>query len=141
MRKNITLNRAVFTQQVFDSTRLTVLTSLFHHFPNEGTYDLIVRRGSEVIARTNVCVEGNDCQTQLNLDLAHLHPPDGGYKLDVGGVLGFFVSEGSGGYTVNITHTGEREKRVLLNNADAVAEGGVFAVTLLRPGSYQMEDQ
>jgi hypothetical protein len=138
MRKDITLNRPIFTQEVFSSTSLTVLTSLFHHFPDEGIYDLIVRRGGRVIARSNILVDGKDCQTQLNLDLAHIDPTCGEYQLSVGGILGFFVSEGIGRYTVTVTHSGEHEKRVLLNNAEAVPEGGIFAVTLVRPGTYFM---
>ena len=141
MRKNITLNRPVFAQQVFNSTALTVLTSLFQPFPEEGKYDLVVRRGNTVVDRTTVCVEGTGCMTQRNIDLAKFSPPEGGYQLDVGGVLGFFVSEGTGRYSVTITQMGEREKRVVLNSAEAVPKGSVFAVTLVRPGNYQMRTQ
>lgn len=136
MQNKVTLNRAVFTQHVFDSSRLTVLTSLFHHFKEDGIYDLIIRRDGVVALRTSICVGGTSCQTQLNIDLAHLAPPEDGYQLNTGGVMGFYVSEGKGGYQVSISHTGKKEKRVVLNNAETLPAGGIFAVTLLRPGAY-----
>lgn len=139
MPKTLTLNRPVFTQQVFNSTALTVLTSLFHPFPEEGRYDVVVRRGNRVALRTSVCVESSGCTTtQHTIDLAHPNPPEDGYQLDVGGVMGFYVSEGTGEYTVIITRLGEREKQVVLNSAEAVPKGSIFAVTLIRPGNYQV---
>ena len=47
--KSVVLNRAIFSQRSFDSAALTVLTSLFHRFPEAGDYDLFVRRGEQVV--------------------------------------------------------------------------------------------
>lgn len=138
MRKNLTLNRPIFTQQVFRSTALTVLTSLFQRLPDAGNYDLIVRRDGVVVAHTSICAQESGCGSQTNIDLAKIDPPEGGYKVDAGGMIGFFVSEGGGSYTVRITQVGEQEKRVILDNAESISEGAVFAVTLLRPGDYIM---
>jgi hypothetical protein len=138
IRKSITLNRPAFTQQVFDSSGLTVLTSLFYRFTHEGDFDMIVRNNQSVILRCNVHVEGKSGRAQTTLDLAALEIPKEGLRLDVDSVLCFFVSKGTGRYTVTITEIGERQKNTLLDNSEIVPEGGIFAVTLTRPGNYRM---
>lgn len=137
IRKNITLNRPVFTQQAFDSSGLTVLTSLFYRFAAAGSFDMIVRRNHTVILRCNVQVEtGKTGPAQTTLDLAALDVPETGLRLDAGSVLCFFVSKGTDRYSVSITHLGEREKTTLLDSARTIPEGGLFAVTLTHPGTY-----
>lgn len=53
-RKNVVLNRPVFTQQAFDSRALTVLTTLFHRFPEAGDYNLTIWRDERMIHRAHV---------------------------------------------------------------------------------------
>jgi hypothetical protein len=55
-RKNVVLNRPVFAQQVFDSRSLTVLTTLFHRFPEAGDYDLTIWRDERMVHRAHVRV-------------------------------------------------------------------------------------
>jgi hypothetical protein len=143
--KSVVLNRAIFSQRSFDSAALTVLTSLFHRFPEAGDYDLFVRRGEQVVHRAHVRVAAESAAQQLNVDLARLGDADkgcgceaqAGYTLAVGGVLGFYVSQGVGQYSVTITQPGEAQKRTLLSNASAMPEGDLFAVTLVLPGTYR----
>ncbi len=144
--KKVALNRPVFAQRAFDSSALTVLTTLFHRFPETGDYNLLVRRREQVIHRTHVRIVAENAPHQVNVDLARLTDSDKdcdpdakeGYTLVTGGVLGFYVSQGIGQYSVRVTQLGRREKRTLLNSSRAVPEGDLFAVTLVRPGTYQM---
>ncbi|MDQ5824866.1 MAG: hypothetical protein M3441_11780 [Chloroflexota bacterium] len=140
------LNRAVFTQKALDSGALTVLATLFHRFPERGNYDLFVQRRQEVIHRSNIRVVAENAPNQINVDLASLAesgadrdcPPEEGYTLAVGGVMGFYASQGTGQYSVRIEEITSREKRTLLDSNEAVPEGGLFAVTLVRPGTYRV---
>jgi hypothetical protein len=143
--KNVVLNRAVFAQRSFDSGALTVLTTLFHHFPEAGDYDLFVQRGEQVVQRAHVHVVAENAPHQLNVDLARLGESEkgcgcdaqAGYTVVAGGVIGFYVSQGVGQYNVTITQSAGGEKRALLNSSEATPEGDLFAVTLVQPGAYR----
>ena len=142
MKRNVLINRPVFTQRDFQSGALTVLTSLFHRFTEPGTYDLFVRREGQVIHRTQLRVIPEGGPSQINLDLAKLgDTAEAQYTLPVDGVLGFFVSQGTASYTVSIDRLGKREKATVLDSSKLVAEGDVFALTLVRPGTYQVLSQ
>ncbi len=140
------LNRAVFTQKALDSGAITVLATLFHRFPEKGNYDLFVQRRQEVIYRSHIRVVAENAPNQINVDLAALSesgadcdsPAEEGYTLAAGGVMGFYASQGTGQYVVRIEEITEKEKRTLLDSSEAVAEGGLFAVTLVRPGTYRV---
>ena len=138
MKKKVLLNRPVFSQQAFDSSAITVLTTLFHRFENAGDYDLIIQRDGQVIHRTNVRIEESDAPLQENINLAGGKlDSEPGYRLAAGGVMGFFASEGTGRYTVQISQMTEREKRRVLDNSEVIPAGDLFSVTLVRPGTYQ----
>jgi hypothetical protein len=137
-RKNVVLNRPVFAQQVFDSRSLTVLTTLFHRFPEEGDYELTIRRDERVVHRAHVRVGVEEASSQLDLDLATLREIEGAYSLRAGGVMGFYVSQGIARYRVEITQPGARGRRVWMDSGRVVPEGDLFAVTLVRPGVYRV---
>ena len=141
-RKTVLLNRPVFAQQGFDSSAITVLTTLFHRFERAGDYDLIIQRDGQVIHRTNVRIEEQDAPLQENIDMASERlDRDPGYRLAAGGVMGFYASEGTGRYTVRISQIQEREKQTLLDNTEVVPAGDLFAVTLVRPGTYEVSNE
>ncbi len=137
-RKSVVLNRPVFAQRVFDSRALTVLTTLFHRFPEAGDYDLQVWRDERLIHRAPVRVVAEGAPHQIHLDLAALMEMGEPYVLAVGGVIGFYVSQGVGQYRVGIAQFTPREKAVRLDNRRAIPEGDLFAVTLVRPGVYHV---
>ena len=58
--------------------------------------------------------------------------------LATGGVMGFYVSQGTGRYTVTITRIIGDKKETVLDNAKGLPAGDFFAVTLLRPGVYSV---
>jgi hypothetical protein len=140
------LNRPVFTQRAFDSSALTVLTTLIHRFAEAGTYDLFIRRGEQVVHRAEVhVVREAEAAHQIDVDMARLSAdPKGcdcgkraGYTLREGGVMCFFVSKGISRYSVLVEQIGIKEKRTLLDSAKVIPEGDLFAVTLVLPGAYR----
>jgi plastocyanin len=138
---NIVLNRAVFSQHSFDSAALTVLTTLFHHFPEAG--HLFLQRGDQVLQRTYVHVVTENAPQQLDIDLARLGEPkkdceSDAYTVIAGGVIAFHVSQGVGQYNVTISQSAAGETHTLLNNREGVPEGDLFAVTLVQPGTYRV---
>ncbi|WP_376790726.1 hypothetical protein [Thermoflexus sp.] len=137
-RKNVVLNRPVFAQRAFDSQALTVLTTLFHRFPEAGDYDLWVWQGERLIHRAQVSVVAEGGPHQIHLDLATLTEVNKPYSLAVGGVIGFYVSHGVGRYHVKIVQITRREKAVRLDSSDVIPAGDLFAVTLVRPGIYRV---
>lgn len=142
------LNRPVFTQNVFDSRALTVLTTLMHRFPEPGTFEAFVRRDGRLVGRLAIDILRECAERQINVNLAKLEVAEGTggcrgarrYELSVDGLLGFYVSRGSGRYRVTVTTSDEKEeaKRTVLDNSRCVPEGDLFAVTLVRPGVYHL---
>lgn len=147
--RQVTLNRAVFTQTAFESRALTVLTTLFHRFPRPGRYRVHVQHESRPVRDLTVVVDERSTRLQANLDLANLHEEkgcccdaEGDVELAVNGVVGLYPSTGVGGYGVTVTRLTEGEGRadggheVVLDNRKGVPAGDLFAVVLTRPGSY-----
>lgn len=159
--KKVTLNRAVFSLRPLESNALTVLTTLLHHFPEPGVYELFVRRGGQVIHRGPIHVIGEkrsdpaddrpgQAPYQLNIDLATLGrsssegcacQSEERYVLNTGGVIGFYVSAGTGRYTVTISQIAADKKAMLLDSTEALPPGDFFAVTLVRPGIYTVTNR
>lgn len=142
------LNRPVFTQRSFDSSALTVLATLLHRFVDAGTYEVFIMRSDVVIHRAAVDVAPEHPRQQINLDMANVVESkracgcegDAAIELRTGGVLGFYVSTGTGKYSVtarNLNVT-DRSIRPALESRQGVPAGDLFALTLVRPGGYRV---
>ncbi len=141
------LNRPVFRLRAFDSGNLTVLTTLIHRFAEAGSYDLFVRRGERVVHRATVnVVRETGAPHQIDVDMADLGSAEKGcecgkregYTLREGGVMCFFVSRGNARFKVSVQQIGAKEKRTLLDSANSIPAGDLFAVTLVLPGAYRV---
>lgn len=147
-QKQATLNRALFAQRSFDSSRITVLSTLIHRFEETGDFEVFISRTNRTPLRLLVTVVDGDAPYQHNLDLSSLQNPkerdccrdDADLRLHVGGVLGFFTSQGVSTFQVRIVRLGSKEKQVLLNHAEQIPAGDFFTVTPLRPGVYRVSD-
>ncbi len=147
-RRPAVLNRAIFTNRSFDSRALSVLTTLVHRFAEAGHYEVFVRRNGAVVHRTDVHVAADHPRTQVNVDLANVAESkracgchgDAALELRTGGALAFYVSAGVGGYTVTVANRAARDEKtgMALDNTKGVPAGGLFALTLVRPGSYRI---
>ncbi|BAJ64676.1 MULTISPECIES: hypothetical protein [Anaerolinea] len=147
-QKQAVLNRALFTQRSFDSSRIAVLSTLIHRFAEAGDYEVFVSRTHRTPLRLEVSVVDEDAPYQHNLDLATLQTPEKrdccqggkGLRLHAGGVLGFYTSQGVSTFQVRISRLGGKEKQVLLNHAEQIPAGDFFTVTPLLPGMYRVSD-
>lgn len=145
--KEVLLNRSLFVQRAFDSGAIGVLTTLMHRFGESGDYDLFVSSGGRTVARMMVRVVDSNATYQHNLDLANLHSgereccrEEADVLLHTGGVLGFYASQGSASFQVEVQRLGGKDKQVLLDNAEQVPGGDFFAVTPLQAGVYRVSD-
>jgi hypothetical protein len=163
-RRTIALNRALFTNRPLDSAAVTALVTLLHRFTEAGDYELFVSRDGQLAARSSIQVVGelpepprgepgsaarpksrsSGAPNQINLDLAtigeaadELHAATGS-TVATGGIMGFYVSGGTGRYTVTITRIVGDKKETVLDSAKGVPEGDFFAVTFVRPGLYSV---
>lgn len=146
--RKVALNRPVFSQRAFDSAALTVLATLIHRCEEPGGYEVAVRRGGALVQRFAVRVTPEAGVHQVNVDLAAPDPAErgcgcggeGGYELAVGGALVFYVSRGTGRYTVTVRASGgaQKDRGTVLDSSAEVPRGDLFAVTLVRPGTYRV---
>jgi hypothetical protein len=143
------LNRAIFAQRVWDSGALTVLATLVHVFDDAGDYEIFVRRGEAIVHRATLAVGRDGAPRQLDLDLATLEGDDtrcgceggDGYAISEPGLVSFHVSRGTGAYSVRVQRRTERHKEWVLDSAETIPEGDLFAVVLVRPGAYTVADK
>src|SRR5262245_19575247 len=138
--RKVTLNRAAFVIRPYDSQTLTVLTTLLHRFPAVGNFEISINRDSRAVRRLQVRVVDRDAAQQHNIDMAANGSADQEIVLLVGGVLGFYASTGAALYAVTVRGTGRQEKQTLLDSSTGIPSGDLFAVTLVRPGTYRIVD-
>jgi len=150
------LNRFVFSIQNFDSASLSMLSSIIHKFTQAGEYHCTVKRGDDIVGRFSIAVTDNNaetascsCQiaTQANIDLKALDLPStqhfesqmaNCFELALGGYAVFHVSNGAGGYSVEIDKIGHETKALKVFDSRQLKEDDLYAVTVLRPGKYSV---
>jgi hypothetical protein len=146
-----TVNRAIFEQTTLDSGALTVLATALHRFDKPGDYPVWVYRGERRLGRVMVQVREDGPQFHVNIDLSEIDRPredecgckaegDPVYKVRPGGMAGFFVSRGRGGYSVVIGQGGGESQRTRLDTRRSLEAGDMFAAAPLRPGAYSITD-
>ena len=151
--KRVLVNRHLFTQTSVDSGSLTMLGVVIHRFPESGEYMGVVERGAE--ARSfRLRVDESSPAMQANVDLAtlgggHSHTDDCGCKdketgadpmfvVNPAGYVVFHVSSGPGGYVVRVGKL-ERPEAALFDSTQLEGDD-LFAVTLIRPGTYSVRN-
>ena len=147
-RRPAVLNRAVFSNRTFDSRALSVLTTLVHRFLEAGHYEVFVRRAGSIVHRTDVHVAPDHPRLQVNVDMANVPESkracgsqgDDAIELRTGGAIAFYVSAGVGGYSVTVAdrRAGDEKTGMALDSSQGVPAGGLFALTLVQPGSYRI---
>ena len=162
-RMKARVDRALFTQINTDSGLLTRLSFISHRFPERGEYHGIVLKGESVVARFTVMVSEEhrlaSSQTRserhthsqpdteaskIQVDLRQLHVPraeekeerKNEFSLEVGGPAVFFVSEGLGGYSVEMYKTGKEGLGSKVFDSRELGENDTLTVIPLRPGVY-----
>jgi hypothetical protein len=151
--KRVLVNRHLFTQTSVDSGLLTMLGVVIHRFPEPGEYIGVVERGAEARSFRLRVDEGSPAM-QANVDLAtlgggHSHSDDCGCKdketsadptfvVNPAGYVVFHVSSGPGGYVVRVGRL-ERPEAALFDSTQLEGDD-LFAVTLIRPGTYAVRN-
>lgn len=142
------INRELIEVSTFDSGSLGVASMIVHQFEKPGSYKALIKRNKKLVDEVNFVVDKESQNMQLNLDLS-TKKKRGDYKFDcdcqtdksqvIGlspkGFMLFFVSSGSG-YSVSVFDQNDRPSfdSTKLNKKD------VFAITMLEPSKYSMEN-
>lgn len=153
------LNRFIFSVQDFDSASLSMLASVIHKFSQIGEYHCAICRGTEVVGRFSIDVTqrdtGVDCclgqqQTQVNIDLKALEMSStqhfesqavNRFQIVEGGYAVFHVSNGVGGYSVEVDKIGHETQAIKVFDSKELKEDDLYAATILRPGTYCITNQ
>lgn len=152
-REKVFVNQHLFTQTSVDSGSLTMLGVVIHRFREPGEYMGVVERGRETRS-FRLTVDKESSATQANIDLAtlsggHTHTDDCGCKhnetgadrgfvVSPDGYVVFHVSSGSGGYVLRVGRL-ESPDSALFDSARLEGDD-LFAVTLIRPGTYSVRN-
>jgi hypothetical protein len=154
--RRVLVNHHLFTQTSVDSGSLTMLGMIIHRFAEPGDYLGVVERGAETRS-FRLRVDESSPEMQVNVDLAtvggddHVHGPGcgcegGGAKPGGGrvfvvnpeGYVVFHVSSGPGGYVVRVGRTEHPDAAVF--DSTRLEGDDLFAVTLIRPGTYSVRN-
>lgn len=143
------INRQLFNTTTFDSGSLGLLAMVIHQFREPGVHHVLVKKNREVVAQHSFIVDEESEKMQLNIDLSQPgHHHTGSHhkgkdccchkghhreRISPKGYVLFHVSKGTG-YSVSVADSSGRAKF----ESTKLGEGDLFAVSLLKPGVYQM---
>lgn len=141
------INWPMLTQSGLDSGSLTMLGVVIHKFSESGEYIGTILRKSKDVGSFRLSV-GKDCPTmQVDIDLETVvkstralarRKSNGKFAVNPDGYVVFHVSRGLGGYTVVVDRISEDSKTERLFDSSKLMEGDMFAVTMIRPGTYSV---
>jgi hypothetical protein len=150
------LKRHLFTQMSVDSGSLGSLGTVIHPFRESGEYQISILWNNESIRTFSLLVDERYENSQVNIDLYALQrkAPSGSFTLKTGGHAVFYLTNGTDGYAVVATRqpeqkpsdttpsTGRRQSAKTPTRPEfdsrELREGDLFAVNLLRPGTYSV---
>ena len=148
----VRVNTHALQTSTIESARLGVLGMILHQMNEEGNYAGTVFRGGSEVASFHLAVDKKFTNTQVDVDLAsrgkeectcpETARPEGRYELAPKGYLILYVSEGAGGFHVELKRL-EAEAAAARSVFDSRTLGPTdqFVATILRPGSYEMVDE
>jgi hypothetical protein len=151
---NQMIDLSLFNQRRFDSGAIGPLVAILHNFADPGEYRGVATRGGER-SIFYLTVESNHAASQVNIDLASLGPAratgaqpccdcaktDGARHFSIGpkGYVLFYVSTGAPGFAVQIGKSDQGPGPKSFDSR-ALQAGDLFAVTLVRPGTYSVKN-
>lgn len=142
----VVVNAFLFDQTSFDSAGLTPLATIHHPLLTDGVYDgTVIRDGTEV-GGISITVNPTSSIMQLELDLGTIgkHSYMGGsrrvpeYVVGYGAYLTLCVKQDSGCYSFKLWN---RATGAIEQDSGTLQSGDLFAVVLLRPGSYTVREE
>lgn len=136
LQNDVVLNHALFSQRAMDSGALALRGTLLHVFEETGDHGVLIYRDGRFSRRITIGVGGESAAAQLNLDLASNDDADR-YAVRARGVVSFYAAHGTGRYAIVINHTSGEVSRTVLDSREGLPANDLFAVTLVRPGTYR----
>jgi hypothetical protein len=136
-----TLNRQLFEATVFDSGALGLSTSVVHQFTAAAIYAASVRRDGKHTGDVTIVVSDDAAAIQLAIDLAKAQAgpgdPHGGGRQSVStkGYVVFHTTSGTG-WSVQL-----REGKRVVFDSTRLTKGDIFALTLIEPAHYKIENK
>lgn len=138
------VNTYALRQTSFNSAALGVLGSIAHPVDGEGVYGGSVFHDRIQVGEFTLRVDPEVSETQATIDLAQCRGParargdvmDRVFSVNPKGYLMLYVSEGPGGFSVELA-TSDRKKPRVMFNSRVLRAGDLFIATLIRPGTYQ----
>jgi hypothetical protein len=137
------VNTYALAATVHESAALGVLGTLVHPVAEPGEYAGTVLLGGRVVGRFLLDCDSDVAEQQVRIDLAACDAglaqgrPAPTYRLAPDGYLVLYVSQGRGGYAVTLQGTRSRSRRAVFDSR-VLQAGDLYAVTLIRPGAYEM---
>lgn len=151
--RKVFVNRHLFTQTSVDSGSLTMLGNVIHRFPEPGEYMGVAARETAT-SSFRLRVDESSPTMQVTIDLAtlgegHRHSDDCGcqdtetgtdptFVVNPAGYVVFHVSSGPGGYVVRVGRLDLPQ--AALFESTRLEGDDLFAVTLIRPGTYSVRN-
>lgn len=143
--KKAFINHQLFTQTSLDSGAITMLGTVIHNFSESGKYLGDVLLGNRTVGKFYLTVDKECPAMQVNIDLSMLHQPASKHRkiiekrfvVNPKGYAVFHVSRGAGGYAVRVGIIGEKHESGMFDSRE-LKKGDLFAVTLIRPGTYSV---
>jgi hypothetical protein len=122
-----------------------MLGTVIHNFPEPGVYlgSILVKK--EEVGSFRILVDAESQVMGVNIDLALLDnqkskrcdcQSTGEYIVNPKGYTQFFVSNGPGGYSVVVGRINKKGKELKVFDSQTLKKGDIFAVTMIRPGTY-----
>jgi hypothetical protein len=138
------LNRQLFEETLFDSGALGLTTSVVHQFAQPGVYAASVLRDGAHVGVFKFEVRGDASETQLDVNLAAVGQRKTdcdcghGQALPVVSPKGYVLFHATSGSGWSV-HVGEGKKKTF--DSERLTAGDMFALTLLEPTKYRMENK
>lgn len=138
------VNTFAVQQSCLQSSALGVLGSIAHPIGKPGDFTGRVMQGKTQVAEFSLHADPDVDATQATIDLARIAgPPLVGqpykvhkYSVNSDGYLMLFVSEGPGGFWVQLLSHG-KDRQALAFDSRRLKPGDLFIATLIRPGTHQ----
>lgn len=148
------INLQLLNTTTFDSGALGLMAMVLHQFKDTGYYLASIRVNRREVTEVKFKVDDDSNNMQLDVDLAKaVNTEEKGHKyeckkkkfvinkdLSPDGYVLFYASSGSG-YSVTVYKLEGRGKGKEVFDSTKLNEGDLFAVTLLEPAKYSMENK
>jgi len=134
------INREVFEVEEISSAKIGLLGVVIHPLNQIGAFSGEVTVGSKVVRRFQLVVKDEGTEQQLNVDLSERALNGKKLVTKQGSYVVFHVTRGSQKYGVNLREVTKLGKLKRVFSSNTLRQGDLFAVTILQPGRYAVDE-